>query len=108
MIFEKCLHFKRVLSLSESFLVILFVYSQTSLQSGQYIAFKNGTQKPPPLLAVAFAVLLENSCSPDVAWRILEDGTAACAYQWIIRGVQEVGKHREANLGAEPEPCVCA
>lgn len=61
MIFEKCLHFKRVLSLSESFLVILFVYSQTSLQSGQYIAFKNGTQKPPPLLAVAFAVLLENS-----------------------------------------------
>lgn len=61
MIFEKCLHFKRVLSLSESFLVILFVYSQTSLQSGHYIAFKNGTQKPPPLLAVAFAVLLENS-----------------------------------------------
>lgn len=61
MIFEKCLHFKRVLSLSESFLVILFVYSQTSLQSGQYITFKNGTQKPPPLLAVTFVVLLENS-----------------------------------------------
>lgn len=44
--------------------------------------------------------LLDFLCSPNPAWQILEDGPAACASQWIIRGVAGGGRMQGNQFGS--------